>query len=125
MKKKKKLSFSMLDLFRFKSVRMNVICCCIFHFFVFFCFSTPLLALDQFSSDIYLSDIIFSAAVLISCAASYYMIDDLPRKKTVYYSIFVTLLLIIPSFFASNCGVQCQTVKKIQIVSTFLFRATL
>lgn len=125
MKKKNQLSFSMVDLFRYKSLRLDVICCCIFHFFIFFNYCAPLLALDQFSSDIYLIDVIFSLATLISAVGSYYMIDDLPRKKTVYYSMALTLLLIIPSYFASNCGLQCHTIKTIQTISMFLFRMSL
>jgi hypothetical protein len=104
---------------------MDTIVCCIFHFFIYYNYSAPILALDQFSNDIYINDIVFSAATLASSIMCYFVIEVLPRKKMVYYTMFVCNFFVIPMYLAADCKDNCSTFQIIETVSMVLFRVLL
>jgi MFS family permease len=104
---------------------MDTICCCVFHFFIYYNYSAPLLALDQFSSDLYVNDIVFSTGTLCSAIVCFYLIGDLPRKKMVYFSTALSFIFVVPQYFASNCKDNCESVKIVETISMFIFRVLL
>lgn len=74
LRSKQKLNIHVLDLFRFDSLRKDTILFCVFHFFIYYNYATPILGLDQFTNDIYLNDIFFSLAALGSSIMCYFFV---------------------------------------------------
>lgn len=103
LRRKEKADFHFLDLLRFPSLRTNTVYCCLLHFFIYYNFSAPLLAVDQFTADVYLNEVIFSLASIIMCVLCYFFLDGLPRIKTTVCCTLLSCIFILPVYFASNC----------------------
>lgn len=104
---------------------MDTIFCCLLHFFIYYNYTTPILALDQFTNDIYINDIVISVGTLGSSIMCYFVIEVLPRKKMVYYSVFAASFLVMPMYLAANCKENCKLLKTIETIGIVLFRILL
>jgi hypothetical protein len=86
MKKHAKV-FSIIDLFRYKSLRSQLFPICGLRFIVFFLYYVPALQLGEFDINIYLNGLLSALTKLAVVPIQYYLLQM--ERKTMGYAFFI------------------------------------
>jgi hypothetical protein len=98
-KKKHAKVFSIIDLFRYESLRSQLFPMCSLRFIVFFLYYVPALQLGQFDINIYINGLLSALTKLVVIPIQYYLLKM--ERKTMGYGLFIlTSLLAIGIYFS-------------------------
>lgn len=102
-------AFSVIDLFRFKSLQTISIISVVIHFFISFEFNAPEMVLNDFAMNIYFNGVIIGFSEIFASVYCYFLVNNTQRKKAIY--VTSTLGLAVACFvllFAScSSGEEC------------------
>lgn len=88
---------TILDVFRFKSLRTISICMCVIFFVLSYIYFTPSFLVDKLGFNSYVSQIVVSFSELLAYPISIPFIKKMPRVKS---GLFCLLMAAIFSFIA-------------------------
>lgn len=100
----KKHTFSVLDLFRYNSLRMMTLMLILLQCTIIFEFYAPALMLDQFKLDIFINGLVVGVSEIISYPICYYMITRIRRRSVAYVCYFLTFACSVVLIFAWKQG---------------------
>jgi MFS transporter, OCT family, solute carrier family 22 (organic cation transporter), member 4/5 len=100
----KKRTFSILDLFRFKSLRFMTLILILLQCTIIFEFYAPALMLDQFNLSLFINGMVVGFSELISYPLCYVMITRIKRKHAAYGCFLMTLLCSVILIFIWKQG---------------------
>ena len=84
--------FSVLDLFKFKSLRGMTLMLILLHCTIIFEFYAPALMLDKFKLDIFINGLVIGASEILSDPICYFLIMK-TRRRLVAYACFAATFL--------------------------------
>ena len=69
-------SVSIVDLFKYKSIRTKILLIIVLGLFIQFNFDGPQLLIGEFSMPVYINGFILGISQIFSCVIGYFMVDD-------------------------------------------------
>lgn len=113
--------FSIIDLYRFKSLRANIIPLGTLKFMMMFIFYAPGLLLNQFDMNIYVNGVINAASQLCGIPIQGFLLLY-PRKFNNYLLFGLSAVFAVGMYLAQEISNHSQTGKVIQSVVLFFYR---
>ena len=117
-------NISVLDLFRFDSLRTLTLVSLVLHYFAAFQFIAPEIAIRNYSLSIYTNGVVIGLAEVFGSILCYFIIDHFARKKVIYITQTICIATSVPVFifFACSDGNCPMATKILQIAGLFIFR---
>ena len=97
-------TFTIIDLFRFKSLRKITVVASAVHFLVGLEFYIPALIVDKYELGLYISGLAVGLSEFLAYPLCYFMISRCGRKITAIVGYSISLICAIILFFAWNQG---------------------
>ncbi len=121
-RKKHAKVFSIIDIFRFKSLRSQLFPMGANRFIIAFLFFGPALLLDKFQLNIYIDGLVIAFSKLWAMLAQYLLIK-IPRRTANYILFTATLIFAIGLYLSQELCHNCEN-NIVQTIFNFGYRVT-
>ena len=113
--------FSIIDLYRYKSLRANIIPLGALKFMMMFIFYAPGLLLSQFDLNIYINGVVNAASQLCGIPIQGFLLRY-PRKFTIYLLFGMSAMFAVGMYLSQVLSNHSQAGQVIQSVLLFFYR---
>ncbi len=111
---------TVLDMFKYPSIRFIWIYTCILSFSIYLMYYGPLMLLDQYNFNIYISSVILTLSDMIVYPILYKTIKNMKRK--LWGKIFFSIAIACAVILLFIVGTKDSFVSVIQMILIFCFR---